>query len=625
MKIKTYAEGGGLIYTPFISEQSTFGNTSSKSSESSDSEDSKLDPLDKELIALMKDRDLLPNEIEMIYNELISFQRSTQSLSSYSGLSGTDTYRSAMPGMLQIMSLLSQAKYNKGDYDEKWDEIRKHNAGSEVAMDSHGNMWVSEDGKIKRIRPNEYDRKKHYVLSNSEIMDLRRRSPELAFDNSLFTDTGMDVVGGEDVRKEIDDIINNFGSIKGSEFRKKAFKEIAADLQSGEGVFKITSEYSKADLTDFSSLLYSRLSAPARHLVDANAAIGGYKPAEYLRTIIASETDRTVEESYEASMSKAAGMETDPKKTESESFTEMPYLMQIGNMKGSRTVVSIAPRAAQINDTAILTTGAFTYGVVTDRESNPIDMMSLENAMRSGEAFAAGVPDTVVFGNKLLNKWEREAIMFDNSSNLTVVMLPYKEENGHKVPDFEKLNSFNKLQKIIKDNPGISKTELTETAKKLEINLDELNYDYDTNTITLKNTMPFISVSGYAGDSTIDLTKENTRYLEKVDEDDGKHIADFYNNMVKYGNLRPAKKSNKITGYATSGKGDFWRGNVFIPMNDAYYSMLLSGKGQMVPKSELTNYSERVAARAYEVASQQHTRDNDPNYEQNRQLGQWTM
>jgi hypothetical protein len=119
MKIKTYAEGGGLIYTPFISEQSTFGNTSSKSSESSDSEDSKLDPLDKELIALMKDRDLLPNEIEMIYNELISFQRSTQSLSSYSGLSGTDTYRSAMPGMLQIMSLLSQAKYNKGDYDEK--------------------------------------------------------------------------------------------------------------------------------------------------------------------------------------------------------------------------------------------------------------------------------------------------------------------------------------------------------------------------------------------------------------------------------------------------------------------------------------------------------------------------
>jgi len=60
-------------------------------------------------------------------------------------------------------------------------------------------------------------------------------------------------------------------------------------------------------------------------------------------------------------------------------------------------------------------------------------------------------------------------------------------------------------------------------------------------------------------------------------------------------------------------------------MNDAYYSMLLSGKGQMVPKSELTNYSERVAARAYEVASQQHTRDNDPNYEQNRQLGQWTM
>lgn len=52
--------------------------------------------------------------------------------------------------------------------------------------------------------------------------------------------------------------------------------------------------------------------------------------------------------------------------------------------------------------------------------------------------------------------------------------------------------------------------------------------------------------------------------------------------------------------------------------------MLHSGKGEQIPKSSLTDYSGRVAARAYEVASQQYTRANDPDYEKNRLMGQFS-
>ena len=110
MKIKTYQDGGGLIYTPFIPGQTGVNNSSSKS-KAEDSEDAKLDPLDKEILNLIKDH-LLPNETASIYQKLIQFQKASQHLSNMPGLGGTNAYRSAMPSMLKIMSLANQGKYN---------------------------------------------------------------------------------------------------------------------------------------------------------------------------------------------------------------------------------------------------------------------------------------------------------------------------------------------------------------------------------------------------------------------------------------------------------------------------------------------------------------------------------
>jgi hypothetical protein len=148
--------------------------------------------------------------------------------------------------------------------------------------------------------------------------------------------------------------------------------------------------------------------------------------------------------------------------------------------------------------------------------------------------------------------------MFDDNSNLTAVMLPYRNQGGHIVPDFELLESFNKIQRIIQDNPNISKTELSSILIQNGISPSDINYDVNNNTISLKNTMAFLTVSGYAGDETIDLTKADKRYLEKISKSDGQHIKDYYNNLVKYGKLRPAKKGNvTIKGYSTSGSNDF--------------------------------------------------------------------
>ena len=120
MKLKVYQQGGGLIYTPFIPEQQTNATRTERSSSGND-ENSKLDPLDKELIALMKDQDLLPSDIAQIFNNVIAFQKKTQGLPSGS-------YRSVMPGMLQILSLASKAKYEKSRANDVETKLRNENA-----------------------------------------------------------------------------------------------------------------------------------------------------------------------------------------------------------------------------------------------------------------------------------------------------------------------------------------------------------------------------------------------------------------------------------------------------------------------------------------------------------------
>ena len=625
MKLKMYQDGGGLIYTPFLPGQAEAQSATSSSKKSEDAEDSKLDPLDKELLSLMKDQNLLPSEIQMIYNKLIQFQKSSQRLSALPG--GTNSYRSVMPGMLKIMNLVSQAKYNKATDDEIVKQMMKENAGNEFALDGYGRMYVlNEEGKIKKVKISDFDSEKHSPLSNSQLLYYREQSPELAFDGSVYDDM-RNMVGMTSVSTEIHRIIKEFGTQESSRYLSKDAAQAFLEMNAPDGMYKLEQKVPAKGLKAAWDAIWDQLPTNMQNLLKARAAASGdIDPKRFIADIVMRNTDSKETIDYDATASKAAGFDTDPNKTaaDKEQLTENNYLQRVGTLRGDRTVISIAPRGSKISDTAALSAHAFTFGAVIDRSNKPIENMSVSDLMREGWAFAAGEPNDVVFGNRLLKDWERDALMFDNNSNLTAVMLPYKNQGGHTVPDFELLDAFNKIQEVIQAHQNISNTEISYLLLQSAISPTEINHDPSTNTISLKNTMAFLTVSCYAGDDTVDLSKDNKRYLEKLSKSEGQHVKDYYNNMVKYGKLRPAKKGNvKIKGYSESEANDFWRGNIFIPMKNAFNAMNLSGIGEYVPKSQEANFYERVAAKEQENALQQYVRDNDPDYIQNTQLGQF--
>ena len=58
-------------------------------------------------------------------------------------------------------------------------------------------------------------------------------------------------------------------------------------------------------------------------------------------------------------------------------------------------------------------------------------------------------------------------------------------------------------------------------------------------------------------------------------------------------------------------------------MENSARAMLLSGIGEFVPKTDMTDFAARVEAREQETATASYLQQNDPNYNIMSQLGQF--
>lgn len=427
MKLKVYQQGGGLIYTPFLPGQAQSSAASKK--QSSGEDDPKLDPLDKEIIALMKGEDLLPSDIQSISNALIAFQRSTQHLSS---VGGTDAYRSVMPRMIQLTGMVHTAKFNKKQWDNAISEIRKHDAGSEVAMDSYGRMYVmDEQGELSKIAPTEFDREKYTPISNSQLLQYRERVAGM--DKSMLNSMD-DVVGKKDVYQAINEIIRAYGTNEQVAFltKDKAAQSVILDANSPDGLYKLTEKHTAADLEKAFKVLYDELPANMQHLLRANAALAGEEDPtvgayKMIHSIITNNISRSITGDYDSTASKAAGLggagEGDPK-----NLTEYNY---VENLATGRNFTP--PRYTSFNPTSTVTMHAAvqnTGSLMRKDGITPVGPGMVDTIFETVEGLKQISPQyTVTFGDQILDASAQGSLMYDGSA-LQRINMPYKEVNG---------------------------------------------------------------------------------------------------------------------------------------------------------------------------------------------------
>ncbi|MBQ8131057.1 MAG: hypothetical protein IJ193_01035 [Bacilli bacterium] len=196
----------------------------------------------------------------------------------------------------------------------------------------------------------------------------------------------------------------------------------------------------------------------------------------------------------------------------------------------------------------------YSAGAPVDKNMEVLGPMNMVEFRQKAAAVKAGDLNSISFGNRVLDPNELPAIMYDGNSELNIAMLPYKHDSktGKIVPDFDKLMAYNEIQHILKNNPNISQIELDQLLNNKGIQLSPGDYDRETNTIRIKDTMPFITFSAYASKDSVNISKDMKPFLEHLDNQSGKQIMDAYTNALKYNTTTPSKSTRVVNSHFNS-------------------------------------------------------------------------
>ena len=172
--------------------------------------------------------------------------------------------------------------------------------------------------------------------------------------------------------------------------------------------------------------------------------------------------------------------------------------------------------------------------------------------------------DSISFGDQLLNTTDYDKVVYDSSTPLYRVLLPYKDQGGRIVPDFEAQTKAQQLQDEI-EAQGITDPGYISQLVQDYFN-GEAIYDSETNSINFTKTMPFLTFGAIVSGKTVSFDT-NSQYIEHLDRNEAKQYKDLYNNLVKYHN--PYGNGDIVNDQSKTRTGQIYVGNIFIPIDNA--------------------------------------------------------
>ena len=610
MKVKSH-QVGGIVYSPFgpsTQQQASVGSTASPSSSSSEKISGTIK---KEIIDILK-KNGIPSDVDAFLNAANDFLSKSTSLSNMSLFGGTDDDYS-MSDLITIQKMANDIAWNKNQYDKAIANLDSENAWGEVAMDSRGYMYVADtEGNITTINPTKFDPEKYQVLTNEQVLGMRERSSKFAMNTSVLNSMSG-TIGMKSIQDYLLGLVEKLGTSTLQGYASKEQNQIVNGvkelMEAGpDGFYKITDKSQAKDINSALQYLHNQLTPQMKKTLEATiAANGGDVVKDKLRfigSILTQNIDWDQQADFDSSASKSAGVGSEGGGS---AMGEVPYLVRIGRGDGQYDLVNISMRTDEIIDSGSMVAWAANMGNLVDQNGNVIGMDSLPNIFGSVEAIKATRSKDVTFGGQLLTDSEKNFIVYDGTSQLTDVWLPYKTVGGQITPDFDSLKAFNEWNDWVSKNPGISKLEMTNEAIKRGIDPNKLEYANGSWKFKPSVMKLFLSFSAYADNDNVNFTKLTESLTEEMSNDFGKQYADVFNNLFEYGKTHRTK-SDKKTGlsFDTVRRWDIRKGNVFIPIDSDFLAMHMSMK-EYVPKSTMNDFAARSTA-AREIAN---SRDNN--------------
>lgn len=596
---------GGIAYTPYLPTQSASPQesvtTSSGDTTSSNKPEKISGTIKKEIIDILKENGI-HSDVSKFLSEANAFLSKSANLSGMSLFGGTDDDYD-LSDLIKIQQLANDVKQNKEMLNDAQKQIVKEAAGSEAAITGEGRMYVqTEDGTLKTITPTEYNENpdKYNVITNNRLRWLRENSEGLAFRDDILHDL-ENVIGMESIVKYVQATVNSFGSDERGGYTTKD-KSVANGMKQliengPDGYYKATTKDERRDMNAALKYLWNSLPSNAKHtLIAKTAAEGGdpKRPEELLFQIYYQHTDTSIKTDFDESATKydpdLAGRKGGSG-SESQTHDEYGERLTTGNGLDPERWINIMPS----NTGVTLHAYAQNAGAVL-KDKNRLNTTNLQVVLTQGDAIGAIVdPQSITFGDQLLNPSDFTNVMYDSSTNMKRVWLPIKyNSDGRITPNFEAQQNLEKIQTYIADQNGqVSDVWI---QNWLQENLPEARWNPERKQVEFNKefTRPFLVLHGIAAKNRVSINTD-TPYLSHLSNQEGKQWMDDYDRIVTEETVSGKLEHNKAKGAA---RWKYYSGNIYLPISGPTVGAFVFNN-QYFPKSTYTDITQK--ARASEI------------------------
>lgn len=636
MKIRKY-QAGAIIYTPTpTGGQATSTQTSASSSSASEKPEKITGTMLKEIMDQLKE-DGLPADVEQILNYAARYLDKSSHLTDMSLFGGKDTEYN-IKDWINITKLVKEAKWNKELYDDASDKLKEEDAWNDVATDTNGKIWLSDGKNLSKVSVSEYVKEREkltesgYVpISYNTLGDLRSR--HFGFDKNGMLEDMKAAVGMKSITKQLVDIVTKFEAAEvskykfsqdtdrikdasGRSYQLEAVKDGLEALTSGgpSGYYKLTqkTKVDKSNVEDALDYLWNSLGDSAQNAVRAKLAVEGDNPNNgdavkaFLTDIISFHARNKVDVNFDSSATNydpnGTGKKGGSSSDKGDALTQMnPLALIASGYYGTPRKVNIIGKTSQVSKSGSIETTGYDIGAMIDYDRKTLDKQTVSSLLANAWELQAGNTGSITFGNRHITAEEAQALYWNGADHLNIVKLPATtDDNGNVIPNFELAQKVELLNKAAK---GRTDAEVQDYIKS---NLN--GYDVKKNVdgiweITNVPTISFLTFGAIASDDIFDFTDEEKLMLDKVSKEQGKMIVDIYNTLTRFNTLNPNKNTRALN-VPTAGKNSFYKGNVFIPIEDQYAGFRVSGMDPYISKGDLSNPVEQIQLKQAAVANQ---------------------
>ena len=602
MKIKKFA-GGGITYLPTTNRvaEETVKTTTASSEDSS----KKSKVIDK-LFDLIKEKGL-DSDVAKFTNAIeIKLQMGLDP--NGENLTQRD--------LVQLAQMASSVTTNYERYNTAVKNLTAQNAESDVAIDDRGRIYCYnvETKKVSALTPDKIKEQKDsiQILTNAELLNLRRSNSELAYNTKILDDIN-NAVGIDTITKYLQETIAKFKTSNVEGYSEKQQNAIASGLQAlvggdvdaktlaavqagPDGVYKIKSTDTIADQNIKMALNYLQNTLPnkMKRKLETTAIVEGYDPSAFMITMLAANTERSFTANWEGQVDNDGKLS---KKSASDSDDSTKYKddalasrFSRGDLQQVRAYIS--PVAEMAGDTALMAVDAWNgYRPVTD-DLKAIENTNVYDAFNYITQLKACDQSSITFGNQRISRNDLHGMILDENKNVMRMALPYKyDSDGAIVPDFDLLKKYNKVNRLVQDNPGMTKAEI---KQRLGEELGDVQID-DNGKVTINpdKITVFGALGVIASDEIIKVDKDrNKGFIQRIDSNTGDSIKDEFNKLVQYGTVKIQHKQKPIYDIDDSGSNDFYYGWIYMPITDNTQAFGLT-QNQLVPREDLMDVTKK--------------------------------